>query len=140
MLDNNHCNQTTTLQSLSDIPGISELDDRSAASVSGGANYIMVLYDGFNGNGSIIEDRVISSKRGIDFSSKAFKAAKSVSIIGTTGNFTQYRLTTQTAVPGAKKQQYLINNNPNKFNEPINLIKGADAKTGIRGFSINQIR
>jgi hypothetical protein len=96
MLDNNYRNQTTTLQNLSDIPGISELDDRAAESLSGG--YRVAFYSGKNGTGKIVHtsEADFKSIRGRD-GGDAARIGEALSFRITGGpKGSQYRLTTNT--------------------------------------------
>jgi hypothetical protein len=131
MLNYDSTNQEASLLSLSDIPGVKELDDRAAESISGG--YQVVFYSGANGTGEIVQKQNLRSIRGLDGGSGNRFAAGSFRVVGAPGS--QYKLTTQTGTVPGFEQQYT-----GFTTRPVNLNKGGDQRRGILGYSVNRIK
>jgi hypothetical protein len=127
--------QVTNLLRLSNIPGVSELDDRAAESVSGG--YRVAFYSGKNGTGKVVYTHPVDIKSiaGRDGANEALIGdALSFRIIGGPKG-SQYKLTTNAS--GGSESQY---QNYTGFTHRAVNFNNFDKMYGIYGYDVNRIK
>jgi hypothetical protein len=127
--------QVTNLLRLSNIPGVSELDDRAAESVSGG--YRVAFYSGKNGTGKIVHtsEADFKSIRGRD-GGDAARIGEALSFRITGGpKGSQYRLTTNTEGPFKGDDQVYTG-----FTHRAVNLNDFDKMFGIYAYEVNRIK
>jgi hypothetical protein len=128
MLNYSRTNQATALQDLSDMPGVHELDDRAAESISGGYR---LSISGASGN--VLYQQNFKSIRGIDGGGpvRLGGQAQNISVQGAPGS--QYKVTLINAQT-AETTLYTA------FASRSIKLRPQDQKPGLYGLAVNRIK